>query len=46
MNRRHHRITRATIPSQPWWWWLAHAVAAASAVYALAVVYVNVTSLP
>lgn len=46
MNRHHHRITRTTIPTQPWWWWLAHAIAVTSALYALAVVYVNVTSLP
>lgn len=44
--RRHHRITRTTLPDRPLAEWAGIAACAAIYLYLAAVFIVNVTSLP
>lgn len=46
MSRRHHRITRITLPERPLAEWFGMFGCAAIYIYAAAVFVVNVVSLP
>ena len=46
MSRRHHAITRTTLPIRPLWEWAVIAAGVALGGYLSAVAVVNLTSLP